>query len=71
MFHFKFKTKVKSKGKTEKSSKVSKQYLFKKLLWMENYCEEENDLFFNKKLYYVASLFKFFEKVRAICEFRF
>ena len=28
---------------------------------MENYCEEENNLFF-KKLRYVASLFTFFEK---------
>ena len=34
--------------------------------WTEKYCEEENNLIFEK-----ASLFTFFEKDRAICEFRF
>ena len=37
---------------------------------MENYYEEENNLFF-KKLHYVASLFIFFEKFGVICEFSF
>ena len=38
--------------------------------WTENYCDEEKN-FFKKKKSYIASLFTFFEKVSAICEFSF
>ena len=37
--------------------------------WTGYYCEKENNFFFF--LNYVAFLFTFFDKVSAICEFRF
>ena len=36
--------------------------------WAENYREEENNLWFEK---YLASLFRFFEKIGTISQFKF
>ena len=38
--------------------------------WTENYCEEENNLFFFSKIMLLPYLY-FFENVFAICEFSF
>ena len=64
-FHFNFKTKVKRKvkEKRKKSSKVNKQYIFQKLLWITRWqttLKKKTTCFLKS---YVASLFTLFEKL--------
>ena len=48
---------------------MSNQYLFKLVLWINDYCVEENKLFFF--FIHVASIFASLEnKVSAVCEFK-
>ena len=59
-------------GKTKKSSKVRKQYLFSINImdnWTENYYEKENNLFFEKLCCFF--IYSFLEKICGDCEFRF
>ena len=57
----------------KKISKLNKQYLVKQILWItgRKTTVKKKITSSQKKKSYIASLFTFFEKVSAICEFSF